>query len=78
LSTGPLRKEQRGPPNKASPKQNTAVEIKEFEYEPFDDGWPVNEEPFLDGPLNTGQAERRVAGSGLFTIKKNHTTLICA
>ncbi len=39
---------QRTPPNKASPKQDTTVKIiKELDHEPFDDGWPEYEEPFV-------------------------------
>ena len=41
------RETKRGPPNKASPPVETITEIKEREYEPFDDGWPVYEEPFI-------------------------------
>lgn len=41
------RETKRGPPNKASPPAETITEIKEREYEPFDDGWPVYEEPFI-------------------------------
>ncbi len=44
---GLWRETKRGPPNKASPPAETIAEIKEREYEPFDDGWPVYEEPFV-------------------------------
>jgi hypothetical protein len=37
----------RGPPNKASPLLETEVAVKEYKYEPFDDGWPGYEEPFI-------------------------------
>ena len=43
---GLWRETKRGPPNKASPQSEETV-IKEFEYEPFDDGWPEYEEPFV-------------------------------
>jgi len=43
------REDQRLPPNKASPdcQTNVEIEIREVVYEPFDDGWPVYEEPFV-------------------------------
>ena len=41
------RETKRGPPNKASPPEETIAGIKEREYEPFDDGWPEYEEPFV-------------------------------
>lgn len=44
---GLWRETKRGPPNKASPPAETIAEIKELEHEPFDDGWPVYEEPFV-------------------------------
>lgn len=37
----------RGLPNKASPLLETEVAVKEYKYEPFDDGWPGYEEPFI-------------------------------
>ena len=41
------KERRRGPSNKASPPAEIITEIKEREYEPFDDGWPVYEEPFV-------------------------------
>ena len=46
---GLWRETRRGPPNKASPLLETVVEIKELKQEPFDDGWPGYEEPFVSG-----------------------------